>query len=76
MSGSLLLDVALNSNGTVNEIIVRRSSGKKVLDDAAIRIVKLAAPYGKFPKSIAREVDILHIERTWQFMASNQFASR
>ena len=76
LSGTLLLDVALNTDGTVNEIILRRSSGKRVLDDAAMRIVKLAAPFARFPKSISEEIDILHIERTWQFLSSNRFASR
>lgn len=76
VSGHLLLDVALNQDGTINDIVLRRSSGKRVLDDAAVRIVRLAAPYGKFPPSIAQEVDILHIQRTWLFSASNRFASR
>lgn len=76
LSGSLLLDVAINSDGTINEITLRRSSGQKVLDDAAIRIVKLSAPYARFPRNIAEELDILHIERTWQFLSGNRFASR
>ena len=67
LSGTLLLDVALNSDGTVEDITLRRSSGEPVLDDAAARIVELAAPFPEFPQSIAEEVDILHIERTWVF---------
>ena len=76
LSGNLLLDVAINPDGSVNEINLRRSSGERVLDDAAIRIVKLGAPYARFPKSIRQEIDILHIERTWQFLAGDQFRSR
>ena len=76
LSGNLLLDVALRPDGTVHEIILRRSSGERVLDDAAIRIVNLAAPFARFPKSIAEETDILHVERTWQFLSGNRFASR
>jgi len=77
LSGTLLLDVALNRDGTINEIILRRSSGQRALDDAAVRIVKLGAPYAKFPKSFRKDdVDILHIERTWQFKSGNRFASR
>ncbi len=76
LSGSLLLDVALRPDGSVDEIILRRSSGKKVLDDAAIRIVKLASPFARFPKSIAEDTDILHVERTWQFLSGNRFSSR
>lgn len=76
LSGNLLLDVALRPDGSIDEIILRRSSGKKVLDDAAIRIVNLAAPFPRFPKRIAEETDILHVERTWQFLSGNRFASR
>ena len=76
LSGSLSLDVALNADGTVAEILLRRSSGEKVLDEAAVRIVELAAPFAEFPPSIRNEVDILHIERTWQFSSGNRFNSR
>lgn len=76
LSGSLLLEVALNPDGSINKILLRRSSGYRVLDDAAIRIVKLSAPFAPFPKNILQETDILHIERTWRFLSSNQFASR
>lgn len=76
LSGNLLLDVALRPDGSVEEIILRRSSGKKVLDDAAIRIVNLAAPFPRFPKSVAEETDILHVQRTWQFLSGNRFSSR
>ena len=68
-----MLDVALNPDGTVSDIMLRRSSGERVLDDAAIRIVKLAAPYARFPKAIAAEVDVLHIQRTWRFTTQNRF---
>ena len=73
LSGSLQLDVALNKDGTINQITIRRSSGEKVLDDAAIRIVELAAPYAKFPKNIENQIDILHILRTWQFINNKSF---
>ncbi|HSR54891.1 MAG TPA: TonB family protein [Alphaproteobacteria bacterium] len=77
LSGNLLLDVALNPDGSINEITLRRSSGERVLDDAAVRIVKLAAPYAKFPDAIREDdVDILHIERTWQFLSGDRFISR
>lgn len=76
LSGSLILDVALNANGSINNITLRRSSGEKVLDDAAIRIVKLAAPYGPFPADIKKEADILHITRTWQFLPDNRLSSK
>lgn len=75
LSGSLLLDVALSSDGTVESVTVRRSSGERVLDDAAVRIVQLAAPFPAFPENIAEKVDVLHIERTWVFHLDNRFRS-
>lgn len=76
LSGNLLLGVAINADGTIDEITLHRSSGFKVLDDAAIRIVRLAAPFAPLPKSIREEADILHIERTWQFLAANRLTAR
>jgi periplasmic protein TonB len=76
LSGNLLLEVSLKPDGSINDIVLRRSSGHKVLDDAAVRIVKLAAPFAPLPKSIRKDVDILHIQRTWQFLRSNRLASR
>ena len=76
LSGNLLLDVSLNADGSVIEITVRRSSGHKVLDDAAIRIVELASPFAAFPDDIREEVDILHITRTWKFVNNQGFRAR
>jgi protein TonB len=73
LSGSLILDVALNADGTVNDIIIRRSSGERVLDDAAVRIVNLAAPFSPLPPHIREDTDILHITRTWQFINNQGF---
>jgi protein TonB len=76
LSGALLLDVALKPDGSVLEIIVRRSSGHKVLDDAAVRIVELASPFAPFPDEIRREVDILHVTRTWKFLNTEAFQAQ
>ena len=75
LSGKLLLDVAILPDGEVQKITIRRSSGKKVLDEAAVRIVELAAPFAPLPESITREVDILHITRTWNFVNDSQFTT-
>jgi len=72
LSGSLVLDVALNADGSVDQITIRRSSGSKILDDAAVRIVELSSPFAPFPDHIKQETDILHITRTWQFL-NNSF---
>ena len=73
LTGSLILDVALKPDGSVDQITIRKSSGNKILDDAAIRIVNLAAPFAPFPDNIRKETDILHITRTWQFLHGERF---
>jgi len=70
LSGDLMLDVMLNPDGTIREIKVLRSSGHKVLDDSAMRIVHMAAPYAPFTQDMKKETDVLHIIRTWQFRSS------
>ncbi|MDX1810473.1 MAG: TonB family protein [Gammaproteobacteria bacterium] len=70
LSGSLILDVAINPDGTINKITIARSSGYKLLDDAAARIVHLAGPYAPLSKEILKDTDILHITRTWKFIGN------
>ena len=74
--GDLILHVAVRADGSVKNIRVVRSSGHSVLDNAAVGIVELAAPFAPFPESIKAEVDILDITRTWQFMRGNRLGSR
>lgn len=70
--GSLQLIVNIKADGSVERVEVRRSSGHKVLDEAAIRIVNLAAPYAAFPEDIRKDTDILGIVRTWTFTRADQ----
>lgn len=70
VSGNLLLQVALEPDGSVYNITVLKSSGHKVLDDAAIRIVELAAPFPPLPQKIREDTDLLYITRTWEFLSS------
>jgi protein TonB len=65
--GELRLMVALLPNGEISDIKVLKSSGHKILDQAAIRIVHLAAPYDAFPAEMRQQVDVLEIIRTWRF---------
>ena len=65
--GSLVLTVAIKSDGSLDNIEIRRSSGHQVLDRAAERIVRMASPYADFPANIKRDTDILVITRTWTF---------
>jgi len=70
--GSLQLTVAIKADGEVESVEINRSSGHKVLDQAAVRIVRLAAPFDRFPANIRADTDILHITRTWTFTRAEQ----
>jgi len=76
LSGKLIVQVALYPDGSVREITIRKPSGHKILDDAAVRIVKLAAPFAPFPDNIKNETDVLYITRTWVFTSGNRLKSR
>jgi protein TonB len=65
--GNLRLTVTLRPDGSVDHIELDRSSGLKILDAAAFKIVKMAAPFAAFPASIRRDTDLLVITRTWFF---------
>lgn len=67
LTGSLVLDVAIKADGSVASIEVLRSSGHKLLDDAAVRIVDLCGGFSPFTPEMRAEIDILHITRTWKF---------
>lgn len=75
LHGRLVLTVAIRADGTVEAVSINRPSGYKVLDDGARRIVQLAAPFAPFPPDIAKDVDILHITRTWTFTTAERFVS-
>jgi protein TonB len=72
--GSLRLLVSITPDGGLKEVRVLDSSGHKVLDDAAVRIVKLAAPFAPFPEAMRKDTDVLEIIRTWQFRR-NRYSS-
>jgi len=73
--GSLQLTVAIKADGEVESVEINKSSGHKVLDQAAVRIVRLAAPFDRFPQNIRADTDILHITRTWTFTRGDQVVS-
>jgi protein TonB len=73
--GKLQLSVSIRANGSIESIEVSRSSGHRLLDAAAMRIVKLAAPYSPLPPDITKDVDILTITRTWSFTSSDRLES-
>jgi protein TonB len=73
--GSLVLTVIIKANGDLDRVEVSRSSGKSLLDDAARRIVQMAAPYAVFPETIRRDTDVLEITRTWTFTNADRLRS-
>ena len=75
LSGTLILDVVINADGSLNKVELRQSSGHQVLDDAARRIVKMASPYNPFPEPLQQQTDLLHITRSWEFLSSNELIS-
>lgn len=75
LSGSLIMEVIINLDGSVRDIIVLRSSGRKLLDDAALAIVRRAAPFAPLPAEMRKDTDVLSITRTWRFTAGNQFGA-
>ncbi|WP_372988080.1 energy transducer TonB [Marinobacter sp.] len=65
--GTLRMLVSLKKDGTIKEVAILQSSGSRVLDDAAIRIVRMASPFAPFPEDMREQVDELEIIRTWSF---------
>jgi protein TonB len=65
--GNLRLTVTIRPDGSVESIELDRSSGLKVLDAAAFKIVRMATPFAAFPPDIKRDTDLLVITRTWFF---------
>lgn len=67
LEGDLRVLVEIDASGALRDVRILDSSGSAVLDEAAMRIVRLGAPYLPFPDEMRREADILQIVRTWQF---------
>jgi len=67
LSGKLILAVTIGPKGKILNIEIRKSSKHKVLDDAAIRIVRLSAPFAAIPESVLQDNNALVITRTWLF---------
>lgn len=67
LAGQLVISVAIRRDGSVERADVIQSSGIKLLDDAALRIARLAQPYPPLPKT-DDNIDVLHVTRTWNFL--------
>lgn len=74
--GNLTIYIEINSEGELVRSEIQRSSGQKVLDDAALRILRLAAPFGRFPPELKRQYDVLAFARVWNFTQTDQLKSQ
>jgi len=75
-SGTLSMDVGVKSNGHIYRIRIVKSSGNKILDDAAKRIVRMSAPFSPLPRQISNQLDVLVIRRVWRFTDESRFVGR
>jgi protein TonB len=73
--GNLLLYVEIKADGSLERVEVQRSSGHKILDEAAMRIVRMSAPYGSFSAELKRQTDIVAFARTWVFTRADRLTS-
>lgn len=67
ISGSPTLEVTITASGQLHEVIVRKTSGSKLLDQAALNILRRAAPFDPFPEAIRVDYDQLRFAYKWQF---------
>ena len=75
LAGQVVISVAIRRDGSVERAEVVDSSGQPLLDQAALRIVRLAEPYPPLPVT-AEDVDVLHVTRTWQFLPGGDMIDR
>ena len=73
--GNVRMLIALNTSGQISETRIIQSSGESLLDQAAVDIVNLAAPFEPFPEELKAEADILEIVRTFRFHEGNTLSS-
>ena len=68
LTGSLVADLALNRNGTINSVKVLKSSGNTLLDKTAVDFIRIASPYKPFSNSMLKsDTNTIHITRTYIF---------
>ena len=75
IGGLLVISVAVRRDGSIEDTKIIQSSNIPMLDDAALRIVRLSEPFAALPRT-KEEIDILHVTRTWQFMPGGELVDR
>lgn len=73
--GKVLFSLDIKADGSIEKISIKRGSGNKIFDEAAINILKLAAPYPEFPPDIRKDFDIIGINRTMIFTREEGISS-
>ncbi len=67
ITGSPTLEVTISASGQLAEVFVRNSSGSKIIDQAALNILRRAAPFDPFPEAIRVDYDTLRFAYKWKF---------
>ena len=67
LSGSPTLEVSIDASGQLRDVIIRKSSGSRTLDQAALDILRRASPFDPFPEDISAEYDSLRFAYKWLF---------
>ena len=75
LSGTPVIEVTVGSGGKLVNAVIRRSSGHAEIDAAALRILKLAAPYDPFPAALNAKHDEIRIAYEWQFLGGTAQSS-
>jgi periplasmic protein TonB len=68
LSGTPVIEVTIGADGKLVQSLIRRSSGHAEIDEAALRILKLAAPFDPFPSELSAKHDEVRIAYEWQFI--------
>jgi protein TonB len=75
LSGTPVIEVTIGSGGKLLKTVLRRSSGHAEIDEAAMRILKLASPYDPFPAAMNAKHDEIRIAYEWQFLGGEAHGS-
>ena len=67
LTGSPTLEVSIDASGQLKDVVIRQSSGSRVLDQAALDILRRASPFDPFPEEISAEYDSLRFAYKWLF---------
>ena len=70
-AGNPILEVSIRRDGSLGEVLIKRSSGRKEIDQAALSILRLASPFDPFPKELSKQYDELRFAYEWQFLGGN-----